>query len=110
MRLVARVTSVTGSLSGRVMTSCEVSVAPPEGGSTMCHALVACDGLRLYGDDSHGFFQCSLAAGDSVTGNDGGTTSADGDAAFTVDTSARVLRLRDDSSSPTGEYALEGTF
>lgn len=110
VRIRVAVTSVTGSLSGRVLGGCDVSVSPPASPGAMCQAVVLCDGLPLYGGGGTGFFRCQLGPGAGrVVGNDADTTADDGDAAFTLDTDARTFRLRDDDRSTFGAYALEGT-
>lgn len=106
-----RVTAVTGALSGRVLGGCHVTVTTTADEQNNCRARAQCDGLTLYGEGSTGYFPCTLdPISRAVSGNDGATTSSDRDAAFMLDTNARVLRLRDDASGSFGEYTLEGTF
>lgn len=110
--LEARVTEATGSLAGRVRESCRFAIEQVQGASgPRCRTQVVCDSILVYGGPRAGFFDCRAdAARRSVSGSDAQTTGQDGDAAMTVDTDARTLRIEDDAAGPSGAFTLTATI
>ena len=107
----AAITEATGSISGRISRECRFTVEPPRTDEPKCRTQIVCDSLLLYGGPSAGFFPCRFdPVARTVSGVDEDTTSADGDAAMTVDSTSRFLRIFDDSSGPNGEFTLVGTI
>lgn len=110
--LEARVSEVTGSLAGRVTSTCRFAIEQVSmQGDLRCRTQIVCDSILVYGGPQAGYFPCrSDASRRSVSGSDGQTTSQDRDAAMTVDTDARTLRVEDDASGPNGAFTLTATL
>lgn len=91
--------------------SCELPVEEVReaDGTVVCHVVVTCAGMNLYGDGRTGYFPCTFAPG-SVTGGDPSTSSLDRDGAFSVSTSLRTFEVHDDGSGPLGTFAVSGTI
>lgn len=110
--LEARVTEVTGSLKGRVSSTCRFAIEQvPTEGELRCRTQIVCDSILVYGGPQAGYFPCrSDAARHSVSGSDTQTTAQDRDAAMSVDTDARTLRVEDDASGPNGAFVLTASL
>lgn len=107
---VADVTQVTGTLSGRVNGTCQVVVEQSQG-NLNCRATITCDSILVYGGGSAGYFPGRIdVARQSVSGADTATTANDNDGAMTIDTDARTLEIRDDSTGSLGEFTLRATL
>ena len=77
-------------------------------GIARCHVVVVCAGLSVYGSDRFGHFPCTATdAPPSVSGSDPQTTSADQDGAFSIDTRAGTLTVRDDAIGTLGSLEIE---
>lgn len=110
IELNATITSVTGSLSGRVSRACRMVVEPPNA-NQRCRTQITCDTVLVYGGPQAGYFACRFDVGrGAVSGVDDQMTQADGDSAMSVDTDARRLQVRDDAGGPLGEFAIEASF
>lgn len=107
----ATITQAIGSSPAPVNATCNFVVTatsePTNPPSTQCRAQVVCGGQLLYGGPNSGYFPCVV--GDqppSVIGRDDNTTSADTDAAMSLDTTAGMLTVHDDASGPHGAFSV----
>lgn len=110
--LEADVRRITGTLAGRVSTSCRFEIEELVGADgPRCRTQIFCDSVHVYGGPRSGYFTCRVDVDRrSVSGSDQGTTSEDTDAAMSVDTDARTLQIRDDATGMNGEFSLEATI
>jgi hypothetical protein len=114
--VMATVTRVSGSrLTVRSGESCMFQVTYPARSNDptqrWCNAPVRCGGVLLYGGGTGGFFPCRFSQSPaSVVGSDTETTTGDRDGAFTIDTAAGILRVRDDSAGDYGTFELDATI
>ncbi|MEM6962684.1 MAG: hypothetical protein AAF355_14200 [Myxococcota bacterium] len=73
-----------------------------------CRAEVRCGSRTLYGGKNAGYFPCEYQElGSRIRGEDRQTRSADGDAAFQIDTATRAIVIEDDASGPLGAFRVE---
>lgn len=77
--------------------------------SFYCNAQVVCGGRLLFGGPDRGYFACKLFDDEhrDVVGSDPNTTSADEDAAISLNTREGVMRIWDDARGRLGEFSLE---
>lgn len=114
--VMATVTRATGSrLTVRAGEPCVFQIEYPERsdqpGQRWCHTVVRCGGVALYGGGTGGYFPCTFSQSPAaVRGTDGDTTSSDRDGAFTIDTAAGTLIVRDDSAGDYGAFELAATI
>lgn len=114
--VVATVTRVSGSrLTVRSGESCMFQITYPTRGDDpsqrWCNAPVRCGGVLLYGGGTGGFFPCTFSQSPAVVrGSDNETTNGDRDGAFTIDTEAGIIRVRDDSAGDYGTFELDATI
>ncbi len=108
----ATVESAFGSsLAVRAGQVCTLVVENPpratDSSERWCRTAVRCGDTLVYGGGASGFFPCTFDAQPPVVvGDDGQTTSADGDGALMLDTRAGTLTLRDDASGTLGIFMI----
>lgn len=112
----ARVTQAVGRrLTVRVGDPCAFTIEYPERsnapGQRWCHTAVRCGAVTLYGGGTGGYFPCTFSQSPpAVRGTDTETTSEDRDPAFTIDTAAGTLRVRDDSTGDYGVFQVDAAI
>ncbi len=114
--IMATVTRVSGSrLTVRAGETCVFPITYPTRGDDptqrWCNAPVRCGGVLIYGGGTGGFFPCTFSQSPaSVVGSDNETSGGDRDGAFTIDTNAGTIRVRDDSGGDYGTFELDATI
>jgi len=79
-------------------------------GDLACQAHATCAGVALYGDsETNGFFPCQFSASPAmVSGADDGTTAADQDPSFVINSTASTIVIADDSTGHHGAFSVTG--
>jgi hypothetical protein len=113
---MATVTHASGNrLTVRAGEPCMFQIEYPERsdqpGVRWCHTVARCGSVRLYGGTTNGFFPCTFSLSPpAVRGTDPQTTGEDRDGAFTIDTAAGTLQIRDDSAGDYGTFSVDATI
>jgi len=116
LTIMATVTRVSGSrMTVRAGETCIFPITYPTRGDDptqrWCNAPVRCGGVLIYGGGTGGFFPCMFSQSPaSVVGSDSETTNGDRDGAFSIDTNAGTIRVRDDSGGDYGTFELDATI
>lgn len=110
VHVTATVTSYLGTGAGiGPGTTCDLPITSEtrEDGTVMCHVVMTCGGMSMYGDAQAGWFPCQFSTSPArVIGQDINTSLMDQDGAFSIDTTQNVLNLADDFMGRAGMFTL----
>jgi hypothetical protein len=96
----APVSDVTGRAPVHEGETCDVLIAPTEGGGFACRVTVSCDGETVYGGEGFGYLACEIVGGTPTHGSDVIGSADGGDPMLAMDLGRGTLRVSDDRPAP----------